>query len=161
MFVLVQVRPSKIFGKGLFPTADVKRGTVVCSFTTDARVITESQYLDAIRADDYLVVRTGTRYAGKYFTCTVHPDTDINFFNHSFTPNLLVHCGLVIALRDIPAGEEFTIDYRTLTDATDAGVYNDAASGQAIKGFSARETLLRTTKQLLDLLEKLDDAWEG
>lgn len=161
MFVPVQVRPSNIFGKGLFPTADVRRGTIICSFTTDARVVTESQYLDAIRSNDYLIVRTGTRYAGKYFSCTDQPDTDVNYFNHSFTPNLLVHCGLVIALRDIASGEEFTIDYRTLIDATDVGVYNDAASGQPIKGFSARQTLLRTTKQLLELLEKLDDKWEG
>src|SRR5579871_6681032 len=151
MFVPVQVRPSTIFGKGLFPTLPVKRGTIICSFTTDARIITEDQYLDAIKSNDYLIVRTGTRYAGKYFTHTADPDTEINFFNHSFTPNLLCHCGLVIALRDIPADEEFTIDYRTLIDATDIGVYNDAGSNQLIKGFTPRETLLHTTKQLLDL----------
>ena len=161
MFVPVEVRTSTIFGKGLFPTHGVKRGTIICSFTTDARTITDAEYLDAIRSNHYTVVRTGTRYVGKYFTCTDHTESEINFFNHAFDPNLLVHCGVVIALRDIEAGEEFTIDYRTLVDDTDIGVYNDAASGQVIKGFSARETLLRTTRQMLALVESLEENWEG
>jgi len=161
MFVRVEVRPSTIFGKGLFPLQDVRRGTIVCSFTTDAKVIEEGRYLEAIEKNECLIVRTGTRYVGKYFTHTQDPDTELNFFNHSFEPNLLCHCGVVIAMRDIRAGEEFTIDYRTLIDDTDVGVYNDAKSGEAIKGFSARETLLRTTRQMLDLIEGVDAEWEG
>jgi len=161
MYVRVEVRPSSIFGKGLFPVEDVKHGTIVCSFTTDAKVITERQYVEAIEKNEYLVVRTGTRYVGKYFAYTEQPDTDLNFFNHSFEPNLLCHCGVVIALRDVRVGEEFTIDYRTLIDETDIGVYNDAQSGRPIKGFSARETLLRTTRQMLELMENLGEEWEG
>ena len=161
MFVPVEIRASTIFGNGLFPTAPVKRGTILCSFTTNAKIITEAQYLDAIRSNDYPIVRTGTRYAGKYFTHTDDPETDLNFFNHSFTPNLLCHCGVVISLRDIAAGEEFTVDYRTLIDDTDIGVCNDAASGNVIKGFSARQTLIQTTRQLLELAESLADDWEG
>ena len=121
MYVPVEVRPSSIYGKGLFPVEDVKRGTIVCSFTTDAKVVTERGYVEAIEKNQYLFVRTGTRYVGKYFTYTEEPDADLNFFNHSFEPNLLCHCGVVIALCDIPAGEEFTVDYRTLIDDTDIG----------------------------------------
>jgi hypothetical protein len=161
MFVPVEVRPSNIFGKGLFPTRDVQRGKIICSFTTDAKVITEKQYVEAIEANRYLIVRTGTRYVGKYFTHTEEPDTEMNFFNHAFDPNLLCHCGVVIALRDVTGGEEFTIDYRTLVDDTDIGVYSDAGSGNIIKGFSARETLLRTTRQMLELVESLGDGWQG
>lgn len=161
MFIAVDVRPSTIFGNGLFPLADVKRGTIVCSFTTDAKIIAEDQYLQEISDDRRLVIRTGTRYVGRYFTFTDDPDADLNFFNHSFTPNLLVHCGVVIALRDIPAGEELTIDYRYLIDDTEIGVYNDAATGRPIRGFPARQTLLQTTRQLLSLLETLDNGWQG
>ena len=161
MFISVEVRPSTIFGNGLFPLAEVKRGTIVCSFTTDAKIITEDQYLQAINDDRRLVIRTGTRYVGKYFTFTDEPDADLNFFNHSFTSNMLVHCGVAIALRDIPAGEELTIDYRYLIDDTELGVYNDAATGRPIRGFPARQTLLQTTRQLLWLLESLDDHWQG
>jgi SET domain-containing protein len=161
MFVRVEVRKSNIFGKGLFPTEEVKRGTIVCSFTTDAKVITEREYVEAIEKNEYLIVRTGTRYVGRYFTYTQEPDTELNFFNHSFEPNLLCHCGVVIALRNIGVGEEFTIDYRTLIDDTDIGVYKDAKSGEVIKGFSARETLLRTTRLMLELMESVGEDWEG
>ncbi len=161
MFVRVEIRPSSIFGKGLFPLEDVKRGTFVCSFTTDAKIITERDYVGAIERNEYLIVRTGTRYVGKYFTHTQEPETEVNFFNHSFEPNLLCHCGVVISLRDIRAAEEFTVDYRTLVDSTDIGVYTDAKSGRVIKGFSARETLLRTTRQMLALMESVGEEWEG
>lgn len=161
MFIPVEVRPSRIFGKGLFPLHNIKRGTVICSFTTESKVITEEEYLDAIRENRYLVVRTGTRYVGKYFTHTDQPETELNFFNHAFEPNLLVHCGVVIALRDIAAGEELTIDYRYLIDDTEIGVYNDALSGRSIRGFPPRRTLLETSRQLVALLESLDDRWQG
>jgi hypothetical protein len=161
MFIAVEARASTIFGKGLFPLADVPRGRVICSFATDAGVITEEEYLRAIRANDALVVRTGTRYVGRYFTHTSDADAPLNFFNHSFEPNLLCHCGVVIALRDIPKGEELTLDYRTLIDDTEIGIYNDAVSGRPIRGFSPRETLLRTTRQLLALLENLPEQWNG
>ena len=161
MFIPVDVHPSTIFGKGLFPLQDVKRGTVICSFTIDSALITESEYLDAIQENRYLIVRTGTRYVGKYFTCTQEPDTDLNFFNHSFDPNLLVHCGIVIAMQDISTGTELTIDYRYLIDDTEIGVYNDAKTGQPIRGFPPRQTLLDTSRKLIALLETLDDNWQG
>jgi hypothetical protein len=161
MFIPVEVRPSTIFGKGLFPPREVNRGTVICSFTTDSKIITEKEYLAAIEENRYLVVRTGTRYVGKYFTYTDDPNTDLNFFNHAFEPNLLVHCGLVIALRDVAAGEELTIDYRYLIDDTEIGVYNDAHSGRPIRGLPARQALLETSRRLIDLLKQLDDTWEG
>lgn len=161
MFIPVEVRPSTIFGKGLFPLQDVKRGTVICSFTIDSKVITEQEYLAAIREDRYLIVRTGTRYVGKYFTYTDQPETELNFFNHAFEPNLLVHCGVVIALRDIPASQELTIDYRYLIDDTEIGVYNDAHSSRPIRGFPPKRTLLETSRRLIALVESLDDQWQG
>jgi SET domain-containing protein len=161
MFISVEVRPSNIFGNGLFPLKTVNRGTVICSFTTQSEVITESEYLAAIQENRYLVVRTGTRYIGKYFTYTQEPDTELNFFNHAFEPNLLVHCGIVIAMREIPAGEELTIDYRYLIDDTEIGIYNDAKTGQPIRGFSPRQTLLDTSRRVISLLESLDDSWQG
>ena len=161
MFIPVEVRPSTIFGKGLFPVQDVRRGTILCSFTIDSKLITEAEYLSAIQENRYVVVRTGTRCVGKYFTYTEETETDLIFFNHSFDPNLLVHCGIVIALDNIPAGQELTIDYRYLIDDTDIGIYNDAKSGQPIRGFPPRQTLIDTSRRLIALLETLDDAWQG
>lgn len=160
MFIRVRVDQSKIFGKGLFPLDPVPRGKIVCSFTTDSRIITEQEYVEAIAKETRLIVRTGTRYVGKYFTYTDDPDADLNFFNHSFDPNLLVHCGIVIARRDIPAGQELTVDYRTLIDDTDIGVYNDAITGQRIRGFSARDTLLQTAQELIRIVQGVE-TWTG
>ena len=159
MFIQTQVLPSNIFGRGLFTAEAVRKGTIVCCFTSGAKIITEAQFLQGIRDETHLVVRTGTRYAGKYFTIG-NEDQPYTFINHSPDPNLLCHCGLVVALRDLPPGEEMTLDYRTLIDETDLGIYNDAKTGEPIRGFSAKETLLRTARQLIELIEPID-RWEG
>src|SRR5206468_1580888 len=99
------------------------------------------------------------RYAGKYYT--IGNETEpYTFLNHSFTPNLLCHCGVIVARRDIPAQEELTLDYRTLVDDTDLGTYHDSSSGKEIRGFSARETLLRTAREFIEIVEGAE-GWEG
>ena len=161
MLVPVEVRPSKIFGRGLFALYPIRRGTFLCSFSMDAKLITEAEFLQAVAEDRQPIVRTGTRYIGKYFTYTETPDAQLNFFNHASEPNCLVCCGVVISLRDIDVDVELTIDYRTLIDDTDLGVYNDASTGTTIKGFNAKQTLLRTAKQLVELAESLDETWDA
>ena len=159
-YVEAEVRDSNIFGKGIFTTRPVKKGTVVCFFSLEGQVITESQFLEAIQAGDKNITRSGTRYVGQYF---VHNDKPVlcNYVNHAFDPNLLCHCGICIARRDIPIGEELTVDYRTLIDDTDIGIYNDIKTNQPIKGFSAKETLLRTARELIEILTETPDDWQG
>jgi hypothetical protein len=157
--VRTEVRESSIFGEGCFAAEPVAKGTIVCCFTLGAKVITEEEYLDACRAEVLPLMRTGTRYAGKYFTVG-NEHEPYTFINHSFEPNLLCHCGVVLARRAISAGEEMTLDYRYLIDETDVGIYRDAKSGREIRGFPARETLLRTARQLMDLVESVE-GWEG
>ena len=53
-----------------------------------------------------------------------------------------------------------TLDYRTLLDTTDVGLYHDAVTGREIRGHPARETLLRTARELVALLESVED-WTG
>jgi len=159
LFIRTAVRPSGIFGNGCFAAESVRRGSIVCSFTTGARVITEAEYLDACRREDLPLMRTGTRYAGRYFTVG-NENEPYTFINHSFEPNLLCHCGLVVARRDLTDGEELTLDYRYLIDDTDVGIYDDAKSGREIRGFRAKETLLRTARELIELVESVDD-WQG
>jgi hypothetical protein len=159
VFIQTQVKPSNIFGRGLFTAEPVQKGKIVCCFTSGAKVITEDQFLRGIRDETHLIVRTGTRYAGKYFTVG-NEHQPYTFINHSPEPNLLCHCGMVMALRDLSSGEELTLDYRTLIDDTDLGIYNDAKTGEPIRGFSAKETLLRTARQLIELVEGVD-GWEG
>lgn len=159
MFVKTDVRETGVYGKALYAAEPVARGTIVCSFTLGSDVTTEEQYVTAVAENRQPVTRTGTRYAGKYFTFG-NVDAPYNYVNHSFKPNLLCHCGVVLALRDIAAGEEMTLDYRTLIDSTDVGLYNDAVTGREIRGHDARETLLKTARELIALVESLG-KWEG
>ena len=159
MFVQTEVRETGLYGKALYAAEPIRRGTIVCSFTLGAEVTTEDQYVQAVAELRQPVTRTGTRYAGKYFTYG-NVDAPYNFINHSFSPNLLCHCGVVMALRDVGAGEELTLDYRTLIDTTDVGLYHDAVTGREIRGLTARETMLRTARELIALLEGVED-WDG
>ncbi|HZN67207.1 MAG TPA: SET domain-containing protein [Tepidisphaeraceae bacterium] len=159
MFVETEVRETGVYGKALYAAAPIKRGNIVCSFTLGSDVTTEDEYVRAVSENRQPITRTGTRYAGKYFTFG-NVDAPYNYVNHSFKPNLLCHCGVVMALRDVARGEELTLDYRTLIDTTDAGIYNDAVTGREIRGYPARETMLRTARELVALLESLED-WEG
>ena len=158
-FVRTEVRPSSIFGEGCFAAEAVAKGTIVCCFTLGAKVITEEEYLDACRAEVLPLMRTGTRYAGRYFTIG-NEHEPYTFINHSFDPSLLCHCGVVLARRDIPEGEEMTLDYRYLIDETDVGIYKDAPTGREIRGFPARETLLRTARQLIEVVGSVR-GWQG
>jgi SET domain-containing protein len=159
MYIESEIRPSTIFGKGLFSRQPVPRGKIICFFPINAQVITEDRFLAAVAHNEQQMVRTATRYAGRYYTHG-NENEPYTFINHSFEPNLLCHCGVIIATRHIASGEELTLDYRTLIDDSEVGVYKDAISGREIRGFSAKETLLRTAKELIETVEDLE-AWEG
>lgn len=160
MYVQCEVRESGIFGNGLFATAPIRNATIICFFPIGAEVISEAQFLDAVKQNRQSTVRTATRYAGLYYTCG-NEHEPYTYINHSFEPNLLCHCGVIIARRDIAAGQEMTLDYRTLIDDTDIGIYRDAVTGREIRGFSARETMLRTAREMMELLKNVDESWDG
>ena len=159
MFVKTEVRETGVYGKALYAAEPIRKGTIVCSFTLGADITTEDEYVRAVAENRQPITRTGTRYGGRYYTYG-NVDAPYNFVNHSFKPNLLCHCGVVLALRDIAPGEELTLDYRTLIDPTDVGLYNDAVTGREIRGFTARETLLRTARELIALVESIEE-WNG
>ena len=155
----IEVRSSAIAGQGVFTLEPLRPGRIVCLWPVGAKLITEAQFLAGIAAEDPAITRTAIRCLGGYFVYTDQVfSTD--YFNHSFEPNCLVHCGVVLCRHELPAGAELTVDYRTLVDATDLGVYHDSATGREIRGFTARETALRTARELIALLESQPD-WEG
>ena len=159
MFIRTDVRESAIFGKGCFAAEAVPAGKIVCCFTLGSEVITEEQFLRGCAEGVPRILRTGTRYAGKYFTVG-NEGEPYNFINHSFEPNLLSHCGLILARRDVGAGEELTLDYRLLIDPTDVAAYDDAATGRPIRGFTAKAAILRSARELIELVERTE-GWEG
>jgi hypothetical protein len=159
MFVKTEVRETDRYGKALYAAEPIRRGTIVCSFTLGSAVATEEEYVRAVAEGRQPLTRTGTRYAGRYFTFG-NEGAPYNYVNHSFSPTLLCHCGVVVALRDLAPGDELTLDYRTLIDTTDVGIYNDAVTGREIRGLGARQTLLKTARELIALVESLEN-WEG
>ncbi len=72
--------------------------------------------------------------------------------NHSEKPNLLYHCGILFALRNIRAGEELTVDYRYFLSPNDANPVHDTKTGKVIKGFNAKKSLRESTKELIKLI---------
>lgn len=159
MLPRLTVRPSTITGRGLFTLEPLRPGRIICLWPIGARLLTEDQYLAALAANDPLIGRTGARYAGRFFSYT-DQDAPHDYFNHSFEPNCLVHLGVVLARRELPAESELTIDYRTFLDDGPEGTFADVATGREIRGLSARETALHTARELIALLESLPD-WQG
>ena len=159
IFVKAEVRDSGVAGKGLFAVEPVRKGSVVGCFTLGSAVATEAEYVQACAERRNPLMRTGTRYVGRYFTYG-NEAAAYTYMNHSFEPTLLLHCGVLFARRDLEAGEELTIDYRYALDDTDVGVYADAATGIEIRGYPAKETLLRTARELVELIRPLD-GWDG
>ena len=113
----------------------------------------EAAVLEAERGDRK-IYDSSVRIIGRHFVYSdvgLEPD---EFINHSSSPNLLYIMGAGVALRDIPVPEELTIDYRLLNPRrADALLDADA-------GWPPRESLLRSLRALLQLVESLPD-WEG
>ena len=159
MFVKTDVKESGIFGKGLFAAERVPAGKIVCCFTLGSELITEDEFVRGCAVGVRRILRTGTRYAGRYYTVG-NEAAPYNFINHSFEPNLLSHCGLILAKRVVEPGEELTLDYRLLVDPSDVAAYDDARTGQPIRGLPAKETILLTARELIALVESVEN-WEG
>jgi hypothetical protein len=136
-------------GKGLFLDAEVAAGAVVIA-PDNLHTVWPEEKLRRY-APDSLEVQASVRWFEHWFSIT--PEwSDECYVNHSFTPNGLWHLGFIFALRNLVPGEELTVDYRLLLgDGEDPG-FACATSGQPIVGLPWKESLRRSTAQLLQLL---------
>jgi len=108
------VRSSPIHGRGLFATADLRPGEIVCVkggyiFTRETlnKIAAILGPAEIQIADDLFIgpLREEERESGMIFS------------NHSCDPNIGVQGQIVfVALRPIPAGEELTHDWATTDD---------------------------------------------
>jgi hypothetical protein len=156
LLVKTEVRDSPIEGKGLFVLERVRRGTLIAIFTSGGAiaegggaspavrygVMTEHVYLEKMTDDD--VVRySGARYVREWFVYkdAVHAE---DFTNHDDDPNVLYHCGLGFARRDLETGDELTCDYRFFFSSDD---YMDLGE-RKIWGHPADVALRKSTAEL-------------
>jgi uncharacterized protein len=106
------VRPSPIVGRGLFAAAPIARGEIVCikggrlmdrATLTRLRDVVNDAELQV--ADDLFLAPTSPEeFEGVMM-----------FLNHSCEPNVGIQGQIVfVAMRDVAAGEELTLDYATI-----------------------------------------------
>lgn len=147
------VKTSKIQGTGLYAGESIKAGDVVMLWMSEATIITEAEYNQRQEADDKLIKTTGVRYIGSYFLHTDEKPRYENYINHSFTPNILYHCGICFALKDIECGEELTVNYSYLLSESDSMGFVDERTGLKVSGLPYELGLMDTCKQLLQLIK--------
>jgi len=118
MMVDTEVRQSPIHGLGVFLTAPVKAGTLLWRFDSRVdRVYTEAE-IEALppHIQEYLrIYSTWHEPTGLYVLC----GDNGRYVNHSDTPNTVssASCfGDDHAAVDLPAGAEWTSDYRLICD---------------------------------------------
>jgi SET domain-containing protein len=106
------VKQSTIVGRGLFAKAAITQGEIVCikagHFLTKAELLQHKEVVNdaELQIADHLFLAP--------LTAEEFEDT-MMFLNHSCEPNVGVQGQIVfVAMRDINAGEELTLDYATI-----------------------------------------------
>jgi hypothetical protein len=156
LFVRTAVQQSKIAGEGLFLTEPVRKGRIVSIHAANAEILTQSEYQREQGSGSELVLRSGIRWVGQYFLCAQAMPTE-SYMNHSDDPSLLYHCGISFARRDLGPGDELTIDYTLFLAEDDITGFVDVTTGRALNGRPPREALIASAKQLVELLEGVDE----
>jgi hypothetical protein len=150
----VQVRASPIEGNGLFAQQDLSAGSVVAQlggrlvsdkeldgFISDAARDPDRPYVDSIAVDDGA-------------NLLLPPGQLIHFANHSCDPSLWhVEAFTLAARRDVPAGEELTVDYATQT--TNPKMRIECHCGSPL----CRGTVTGADWQRADLQERYAHHW--
>ena len=121
LLVPTRLAPSRIHGLGVFALVPIARGTAVWRF---------AKGLDMEFSPD--IVNGLPEHVRTFFSHYGYLDRNVNrlilcfddarFVNHSDTPNVASdytqdRYGLDVALRDIAAGEEITMDYAGFEDS--------------------------------------------
>ncbi len=145
------IGPSRIAGagRGLFLDEPLARGRLVIAPDAIPRVYTFEDVL-AMPDAAQMLPATVRWFEDRY---TVTPDwPDECYINHAFGPTALWHLGFVFAAADLAAGTEITVDYRHLLAPGQEEDFRDAASGEAIVGFTWTESLRASTRALATLI---------
>src|SRR5262245_18250231 len=111
------VRPSRIVGRGLFAAAPITAGEIVC--VMGGHLLTKAEfanYKDVANDADLQI-------ADDLFLSPIAEaefEDLMMFLNHSCDPNVGVQGQIVfVAMHDIAAGDELTLDYATIDDDSD------------------------------------------
>lgn len=153
--VPTSVKISSISNKGLFTDVGIPKGMIVGLFPYQAKLISEYGYQKGQYEGDEIISMTGVRWVGDYFIVG-DKITNEEYVNHSDNPNLLYHCGVLFALRDIGEGEELTVNYRYFLAVKDTLRFKDTNSAQLVDGLSGFLSLKKSCAELLKLLSEIN-----
>jgi SET domain-containing protein len=158
--IKTEVKESNIpnAGKGLFSLQFVPKGSIVYIQTTDFpnyKIVLPAQYEEDLKIANEFPINAGMRWGGDYFIYSSQHPINIDYINHDNNPNVLSCLGFFFARRDIHCGDELTIDYKYLgMDGQEAVITNEQ---EKIIGVSAKECLLKTAQDLIDLLNEVEE----
>ncbi len=146
----VEVRPSGIAGQGLFANTDIGAGVVVSRL--GGRIVSNSGLQAMLQsAGDTYVDAVSVFKDGNL---VLPPGTTNHFGNHSCQPNLWWVEPFSLATRSlIPAGDELTVDYATLTARPDFQMRC------ACRASCCRGLVTGADWMLADLQERYGDHW--
>ena len=155
LFYKNEVQHSPIAGTGVFAQEIIPKGAIVGMLAHQGKLATEAQYQQAQREGITRLIQSAIRWAGHYFVYMPHEMSD-DYINHSENPNMLYHCGVLFARRDIKVGEELTVNYKYFLAQGDENGFEDEKTGERVDGIDPKEALISSAKELLELLESAD-----
>lgn len=161
LYIKTEVRDSPIpgAGKGLFTLQPVNKGRIIANLAYPCNIMTEEEYQEEQRKGNKIVIQTAVRWVGKYFLYTDIIEK-VDYINHSSNANMLYHCGICFARRNIKAGEELTADYRYFLAENDLYSFENGEDKTNIYGLSGRKALLESAKELMKLLKEVEETGE-
>jgi hypothetical protein len=152
LFIKSKADTSPIADIGCFTLEPIKKGAIIGILAHDVEVMQESEYNAAQAAGEMIIIQTAIRWAGELFLfCDSMSDED--YINHSFDPNMLYHCGVLFARRNIKAGEELTANYQYFLAYRDHMRFPDIATGRLVDGLPAKKALQQSAEELLELFK--------
>ncbi len=152
LLVKTAVQESKLHNLGLYALEPVTKGQIIM-LAECTGVMTETEYQAEQAKENKVIIMTAVRLLGKIF---IYGDTIGNeeYINHSETPNLLYHCGICLATRDIAPGEELTLNYKYFLAEKDVYAFEDIVTGEKVDGISPEDAFIKSAEMVLSLLKE-------
>jgi hypothetical protein len=155
LFYQTKIEKSPIHKWGLFADEDITRAAIVGIMSLEADITSERTYQKAQHENDDVYAKTGVRWVHKFFMFDERRMYE-DYINHSHQANVLYHCGILFAKRDIRRGEEITCDYRLLLAQNDVEAFKDKKTNTFVDGYDPKNSLLTSSLQLVELLRSTE-----
>ncbi|BAZ54131.1 hypothetical protein NIES4103_68160 [Nostoc sp. NIES-4103] len=151
-------------GKGLFSLEFAPKGSIIfipATIFTSKKLVLEEEYREELSKVDKFPINATSRWGGHYFLDSREPHgntvyiDNTDYINHASNPNLLSCLGFLFALDNINFGDELTLDYRYIGIEKEVEVLT--SDQDMIIGLSTKKALLQSAKQLISLLNEIED----